>query len=131
MEQKYLFSNRGRMEFLPIIVFFIIANVLGIALLTISKILGIKKKTLRKNDIYESGVNSVGSATRKYDIKFYLTAILFLLFDVEIVFLLPWAMAYSESTNKDFMIASFIFFMAILLVGYFFVINSKALKWDE
>lgn len=119
------------MEFLPLIIFFIVANVIGITLLTISKILGIKKITVRKNDIYESGVNAVGSATRQYDIKFYLTAILFLLFDVEIVFLLPWAMAYGESTNKGFMIGSFVFFMVIMLVGYFFVINSKALKWDE
>jgi NADH-quinone oxidoreductase subunit A len=119
------------MEFLPVIIFFLVANVLGIALLTISKILGIKKLTKRKNDIYESGVNAVGSATRIYDIKFYLTAILFLLFDVEIVFLLPWAMAYEDSTSKGFMVASFGFFMAVLLVGYFFVINSKALSWDE
>jgi NADH-quinone oxidoreductase subunit A len=119
------------MEFLPLIVFFVIANVIGIALLTISKILGVKKTTIRKNDVYESGVNAVGSATRQYDIKFYLTAILFLLFDVEIVFLLPWALAYGDSPNKGFMIGSFVFFMAILLVGYFFVINSKALKWDE
>jgi NADH-quinone oxidoreductase subunit A len=119
------------MDFLPLIIFFVVANVIGIALLTISKILGIKKTTARKNDIYESGVNPVGSATRQYDIKFFLTAILFLLFDVEIVFLIPWAMAYGDSANKGFMIASFIFFMVILLIGYFFVINSKALKWDE
>lgn len=119
------------MEFLPLIIFFIIANILGIALLSISKILGVKKTSIRKNDIYESGVNAVGSATRRYDIKFYLTAILFLLFDVEIVFLLPWAMAYGESSNKGLMIGGFVFFMVILLVGYFFVINSKALKWDE
>lgn len=119
------------MEFLSLIIFFVVVNVLGIALLTISKILANKNVPFRKNDIYECGVNPVGSATRQYDIKFYLTAILFLLFDVEIVFLLPWAMAYGDSTNKGFMIASFIFFMSILLVGYLFVINSKALKWEE
>jgi NADH-quinone oxidoreductase subunit A len=119
------------MEFLPLIIFFLVANIIGIALLTISKILGIKKTAIRKNDVYESGVNAIGSATRQYDIKFYLTAILFLLFDVEIVFLLPWALAYSESSHKGFMVASFVFFMVILLVGYFFVINSKALNWDE
>jgi len=119
------------MDFLPFIIFFIIANVVGIVLIVISNFLGQKKKLERKNDIYESGVNPVGSTTRQYDIKFYLTAILFLLFDVEIVFLLPWAMAYTDSTNKAFMIAGFVFFMLILLVGYFFVINSKALKWEE
>jgi NADH-quinone oxidoreductase subunit A len=116
---------------LPFIFFFVIANVLAIALLVISKLLGQKRTQARPNDVYESGVNAVGSATRQYDIKFYLTAILFLLFDVEIVFLLPWALAYKNSTNLPFMIGGFIFFMVILLVGYIFVINSKALKWEE
>ena len=119
------------MDFLPFIIFFVIANVVGIALLVISKLLGAKRNLQRKNDLYESGVNAVGSATRQYDIKFFLTAILFLLFDVEIVFLLPWALAYNGAINKGFMIAGFVFFMAILLVGYFFVINSKALNWEE
>jgi NADH-quinone oxidoreductase subunit A len=97
----------------------------------ISNFLGQKAKLKRTNDIYESGVNPVGSATRQYDIKFYLTAIMFLLFDVEIVFLLPWALAYGNATNTGFMVAGFIFFMAVLLVGYIFVINSKALEWEK
>lgn len=119
------------MDFLPFILFFVVANVLAAALLIISKILGHKRKLVRENDVYESGVNPVGSASRQYDIKFYLTAILFLLFDVEIVFLLPWALAYGHTNNTPFMLMGFIFFMIILLVGYIFVINSKALKWDE
>ena len=119
------------MDFLAFVIFLIIATVLGAVLVMISNFLGYKNKTVRKNDIYESGVNPVGSATRQYDIKFYLTAILFLLFDVEIVFLLPWALAYKDSTNVNFMMGDFVFFMTILLVGYFFVIGSKALKWEE
>lgn len=119
------------MDFLAFVIFLIIATVLGAVLVLISSILGYKNKEVRKNDIYESGVNPVGSASRQYDIKFYLTAILFLLFDVEIVFLLPWALAYKDSTNVNFMMGGFVFFMAILLVGYFFVIGSKALKWEE
>lgn len=119
------------MDFLPFIVFFIISCTLGIALLLISKILGQKPKGIRLNDVYESGVNPVGSATRQYDIKFYLTAILFLLFDVEIVFLVPWALAYNNSSNTYFMLGGFLFFMFILVVGYVFVIQSKALKWEE
>ena len=83
MARKYLFSSWGKMEFLSLIIFFVVANVLGIALLTISKILENKTAIFRKNDVYESGVNPVGSATRQYDIKFYLTAILFLLFVFE------------------------------------------------
>jgi NADH-quinone oxidoreductase subunit A len=116
---------------LSFIIFFVVANVLGIILLTISKILAHKRNRVRQNDVYESGVNAVGSATRQYDIKFYLTAILFLLFDVEIVFLMPWVLAYQHTSDPKFMIGGFIFFMAILLVGFVYVINSKALKWEE
>ena len=119
------------MGFASFIVFFLIACTLGAVLLGISSLLGQKRKIVREMDIYESGVNPVGSATRQYDIKFYLTAIIFLLFDVEIVFLLPWALAYKESNDHGMMLAGFVFFMAIMLVGYIFVINSKALKWEE
>ncbi len=119
------------MEIASFAVFFVIACTLGAFLLGISSLLGQKRKIVRENDVYESGVNPVGSAIRQYDIKFYVTAILFLLFDVEIVFLLPWALAYGESSDKAFMISGFVFFMVILLVGYIFVINSKALKWEE
>jgi NADH-quinone oxidoreductase subunit A len=119
------------MEFASFVVFFIIACTLSGVLLGISSLLGQKRKSIRKMDVYESGVNPVGNTLRQYDIKFYLTAILFLLFDVEIVFLLPWALAYNDVASKSFMIFGFVFFMAILLVGYLFVINSKALKWEE
>ena len=119
------------MDFLSFVIFLIIATALGGVLMVISNFLGLKKKIIRTNDVYESGVNPVGSATRQYDIKFYLTAILFLLFDVEIVFLLPWALAYNNAANTGFMVAGFVFFMAVLLVGYIFVINSKSLKWEE
>jgi NADH-quinone oxidoreductase subunit A len=119
------------MEFASFVIYFLIACTLSAVLLGISSLLGQKRKLVRENDMYESGVNAVGSATRQYDIKFFLTAILFLLFDVEIVFLLPWAMAYKDAPSQGFMIYGFVFFMVILLVGYIFVINSKALKWEE
>jgi NADH-quinone oxidoreductase subunit A len=119
------------MDFLAFIIFLVLATGLGLVLMLISNFLGQKKLIVRQNDVIESGVNPVGSATRQYDIKFYLTAILFLLFDVEIVFLLPWALAYNYSTNTGFMVAGFVFFMAVLLVGYIFVIGSKSLKWEE
>ena len=92
------------MEFLAFVIFLVISTALALVLMFISNLLGQKKKVIRKNDIYESGVNPVGSATRQYDVKFYLTAILFLLFDVEIVFLLPWALAYNNSPNAAHLI---------------------------
>lgn len=119
------------MAFTSFMIFFVIGCTLSAVLLGISSLLGQKRKVTRKMDIYESGVNPVGSATRQYDVKFYLTAILFLLFDVEIVFLLPWALAYKESPDHDLMLAGFAFFMLIMVVGYFFVISTKALKWEK
>lgn len=119
------------MEFLAFVIFLIIATGIGLVLMFISNLLGAKRKIKRTNDIYESGVNPVGSATRQYDVKFYLTAILFLLFDVEIVFLLPWALAYTNSPNAAHLVATFGFLMTVFVVGYIDVINSKALKWEE
>lgn len=119
------------MDFLAFVIFLIIATVLGIALMIISNLLSPKKVDVRKNDIYESGVNPVGSATRQYDVKFYLTAILFLLFDVEIVFLLPWALAYNNAPNAAHLVGTFGFLMTVFVVGYIDVIKSKALKWEK
>ena len=116
------------MEFLSFVIFLILATALGLVLMFISNILGQKKKTVRKNDIYESGVNPVGSATRQYDIKFFLTAILFLLFDVEIVFMFPWAINVVElgylGLFKMFM------FMGLLFAGLIYLYKKKALLWD-
>ncbi len=119
------------MNLLPVILFVVIGFLLGIGLLTVSVLLGKKPKTVREHDIYESGVNPVGSATRRYDVKFYLTAVLFLLFDVEVVFLFPWALTYQESSMKGLMIAEFVFFMFIFIVGYLFVLFSKSLDWED
>ena len=119
------------MNLLPVILFVVFGFALGIGLLTVSVILGKRPKEQRVHDIYESGVNPVGSATRRYDVKFYLTAILFLLFDVEIVFLFPWALTYQDSHMKTLMIAEFVFFMFIFLVGYLFVLFSRSLDWED
>jgi len=119
------------MSLLPFLVLVIIGLTLGVLLLSISQILGEKQKNPRPHDIYESGMDPVGNALKRYDIKYFLTGILFLLFDVEIVFLFPWALTYKDSANKELMIAEFLFFMAILLVGYLYVLFSKSLKWDD
>ncbi len=119
------------MDLLPFVIFSTIALGTGGVLITLSNIFGTKHKGVRKHDIYESGMDPVGSATKRYDIKFFLTAIIFLLFDVEIVFLFPWALSYGQSSIKPVMIAEFAFFMAIFLVGYLFVLFSKSLDWED
>lgn len=119
------------MSIFPFVVFSVISLSIGLVLVLISNLLGTKAKTKRLHDIYESGMDPVGSATKRYDIKFYLTAILFLLFDVEIVFLFPWALSYKTSEIKPLMLAEFAFFVFILIVGYLFVLFSKSLDWEE
>lgn len=121
------------MEFLAFVIFLVISTALGLVLMFLSNLVGQKTTVFRKNDIYESGVNPVGNTTRQYDVKFYLTAIMFLLFDVEIVFILPWALAYNNATaaQTNHLIASFAFFMTVMLVGFVYVINTKALKWEK
>ena len=118
------------MSIFPFVLFSVISLSLGLFLVLVSNILGVKSKSKRIHDIYESGVDPVGSATKRYDVKFYLTAILFLLFDVEIVFLFPWALSYQGSNVKPLMLAEFVFFMFILIVGLVFVLLSKYLDWE-
>lgn len=122
------------MELVPFFIFLLMGLTLGGVLIGISLILGQRIKGTRKNDIYESGVDPVGSSIRRYDIKFYLTAILFLLFDVEIVFLFPWALYYNhagKTLSNSFMLFEFAVFLGLLLVGYLFVVVSKALDWEK
>lgn len=119
------------MSIFPFVVFSLVSLSIGLVLILLSNFLGTKPQAKRLHDIYESGMDPVGSATKRYDIKFYLTAILFLLFDVEIVFLFPWALSYQKSEFKPLMLAEFGFFMFILIVGYLFVLFSKSLDWEE
>ena len=87
------------------------------------------KKHKAKNISYESGVtNSIGSSNSPFSVKFYLVAILFVLFDVEIIFMFPWAVNVREL--GWFGIAEMFTFMALLLVGLIYVYSAKALKWQ-
>ncbi len=119
------------MSLWPVFIFIFLGLSIGLGMLFISKLLGAKQTTTRKMDIYESGVNPVGSATRRYSIKFYLTAVLFLLFDVEVIFLVPWALNFSQVENRPLLLAELAFFLFILLGAYLFVVLSKSLDWEE
>ena len=87
-------------EFTPIFLFVLVAIVMAIAMLTLTSILGPSKKTAVKQMPYESGMDPIGDARQRFDIRFYLVAIVFLLFDVELLYLYPWAVgqwSYGES----------------------------------
>jgi NADH-quinone oxidoreductase subunit A len=119
------------MSLVPLIFYIFVALTLGLLLISISEFFGKKNPKKRVNQVYESGVNPLKGATRQYDIKYYRVAVLFLLFDVEVVLLLPWVANFNKASNKEFLFYEFLAFIILLIVGYIFVVMSKSLKWDK
>src|SRR5580765_7859058 len=113
----------------PIGIFFILVLGFGVVALTGSYFLGVKKPDPRKLAPYECGVNPTGTARERFSVKFYLVAMLFLLFDIEAVFLFPWAVVYRDL--KLFGFFEMLVFIATVLAGYVCVWKKGALEWDR
>jgi NADH-quinone oxidoreductase subunit A len=119
--------------YLGILVLVAVAAVVCGLMVTGSWLLGPKKVTPYKQSPYECGVEPSGDAKERFPIKFYLVAIVFILFDIEVVFLWPWMTVFRGAT-PDFALVSFISFalyMATFVVGYLYVIRVGAINWDE
>ena len=108
----------------------LIAIITFIALLAIGlgMLLGPRNRYPKKNMPYESGMSPIGPGTRRVTVRFYLIAVLFILFDIEVVFFLPWAVAFRQLGL--FGLAEMIIFIAILLVGYVYAWKKGALEWE-
>ena len=115
-------------NYLPILVLLVISTVLAAVVIFISTFLGPHRPTLRKLQPYESGMTPLGPAQRRMPIKFYLVAVLFILFDVEIIFLYPWAVTFRQLGVFGFV--EMLIFVAILLVGYVYAWKKGALEWE-
>ena len=115
-------------DFAPIGVMIIIAIVLAFIILMISRVFGPHNPTFRKNSPYESGMKPIGEANRRLPVKFYLVAVLFIIFDVEVIFFLPWAVTFRALGVFGFF--EMLVFIAILLVGYIWVWKKGALEWE-
>ncbi len=103
----------------------------GLAVLLLTTLLGSGIPNRRKDMPFECGVPGVGSARHRFSVRFYLVAILFLLFDVEAIFFFPWAVVYKKYlTINSFILVEMGFFAAILLVGYIYVLRKGALEWE-
>lgn len=115
-------------DYLPLAVLIIIAT--GIAGLAISLgyLFGPRRPTLRKSQPYESGMRPIGPGTRRMPIRFYLIAVLFILFDIEIVFFLPWAVVFNKLGL--FGLIEMLIFIVVLLVGYIYAWKKGALEWE-
>jgi NADH-quinone oxidoreductase subunit A len=119
------------MAYIPVLILMLIGMALGGVILVVSYLLGPKMPNKRKNMPFECGVPPVGDAQHRISVRFYLVAILFLLFDVEAIFFFPWAVVYRRYLSiSSFILVEMAGFVAILLVGYFYVLKKGALEWE-
>src|SRR5262245_28295119 len=113
----------------PIGFFFLLVAGFGIVTLILSYTLGVKKPNPTKLSPYECGLNPVGTARERFSVKFYLVAMLFLLFDIEAVFLFPWAVVYRDL--KLFGFVEMLLFILAILAGYVYAWKKGALEWER
>jgi NADH-quinone oxidoreductase subunit A len=114
--------------YFPIVVQVIIAFAVAAGLIAASTLLGKRARSPLKDTPYESGMAPVGSARERFSVKFYLVGMIFILFDIEAVFLYPWAVVFREL--KMFALGEMFVFVALILVGYFYVWKKGALDWS-
>jgi NADH-quinone oxidoreductase subunit A len=115
-------------EYLPILIFLGIAIGLAVVIVTASYIVGGEKPDLGKNAAYECGFDPFEDSRGKFDVRFYLVAILFIIFDLEVAFLFPWAVALGEIGAFGFW--SMCIFLAVLTVGFIYEWRKGALDWE-
>jgi NADH-quinone oxidoreductase subunit A len=115
-------------EYFPILVFLVIALGLGVVLLTAGGILGPRESSSQKASPYECGFEAFEDTRSKFDVRYYLVAILFIIFDLEIAFFVPWALVLDDL--GVFGLVAMTIFVAELIVGFFFVWKKGALEWE-
>jgi len=120
-------------SYIPVLVMLIVTAVLAVGMVIGSFFLGPKKPSAFKSVPYECGISPIGGARERFPIKFFLVAMLFIIFDIETIFLYPWAVTY-RGLGHDLKVFNFMemaIFVVILFAGYFYIIGKGALDWDE
>lgn len=115
-------------DFLPIIFQVIVALGFVVVTLIATHYLGPRRKTKDKLETFEAGIKTIGNARQPFSIKYFLVAILFVLFDIEVIFMYPWAVNFRD-LGMTGMIEMFVF-MGTLLLGFIYVLKKKALDWN-
>ena len=115
-------------QFAPISALLILSFVLTLIVLNLSRLFGPRNPTARKNAPYESGMNPIGPAVRRLPIKFYLIGVLFILFDIEVIFFMPWAVIFRELGVYGLAVMGL--FLFILTVGLVYEWKKGALEWE-
>ena len=119
--------------YIPIAIIIILSILFGFLIVAIGHLFGPRRKTARKLMPYESGMNPIGPGTRRVPVRFYLVAVLFILFDIEIIFIIPWAVILKEFVKMNigvFALIEMIVFIVILLIGLVYAWKKGALEWE-
>ena len=115
-------------DYLPIVVLIVLSTILAGLVVLIGHLFGPRRPSPRKSMPYESGMRPIGPGTRRMPVHFYLVAVLFILFDIEIIFFLPWAVVFRQLGK--FGLVEMLIFIVILLVGYVYAWKKGALEWE-
>ena len=116
------------LEYLPLFILIVLSTLVGLIVLFLGRYFGPHRPTPKKGQPYESGMIPYGPGTRQMSVRYYLVAVLFILFDVEVIFFLPWAVAFRKLGLYG-LIEMFIF-VAIVLVGFIYIWKKGALEWE-
>lgn len=117
------------LDYLPIVLMFIVALGFVVTTMVASHWLGPKRKTKIKLESFECGIESEGNARLPFAIKYFLVAIIFVLFDIEVIFMYPWAVNFKDLGM--FGVVEVFTFIILLLIGFYYMLSKKALKWEE
>lgn len=115
-------------DYFPMVIQFIVALGFIVTTMVATHLLGPKRKSKVKLESFECGIESKGNARIPFSIKYFLVAILFVLFDVEVIFMYPWAVNFKELGTTG--ILEMFVFMVLLLTGFYYIIKKGALKWE-
>lgn len=120
------------LPYLPVLMQLLIAAAIGTGMIVLSAILGQRKYSRVKMQPYECGITPTGDAQHRFSVKFYLVGMLFILFDVEAIFLIPWAVVYKQLLRENglFGLWEMMIYIAVVLVGFFYIWKKGVLDWS-
>jgi NADH-quinone oxidoreductase subunit A len=124
--------NAFLLQYLPIVIFLVVAAVIGTAFLVAPLLIAPKSPDAEKLSAYECGFNAFDDARMKFDVRFYLVSILFIIFDLEVAFLFPWGVALMKLPHQTAVFAfwSMMIFLGVLTVGFIYEWKKGALEWE-
>ncbi len=120
--------------YLPVLVIFVMASIFAVINIVASHLIGPRKEAVVKGMPYESGMNPIGGARKRFNVRFYILAMTFLVFDVEIIFLYPWAVTFTQlgprSPESLLFLGRILFFIAMSVVAYVYAWKKGVFRWD-